>query len=101
MNVYRLVTEDSIEEKILDLQEKKVAVSDAIVNTDNSSMCSMGTDRLLDIFAFRTSGSQESSGARDDTGIRSSFDLDALFERYSEDYESLSVDRFLKSLQSS
>jgi len=96
VNVYRLVTEGSVEEKILALQEKKIAVSDAIVNTDNSSMCSMGTDRLLDIFAFRTTTGV--SGTRDDASVESSFDLDALFDRYSEDYESLSVDKFIKSL---
>lgn len=95
--MYRLVTEETIEEKIIDLQEKKIAVSDAIVNTENSSMYSMGTDRLLDIFAFRTSQEGSGSAGNDDTGP--SFDLDALFERYSEDYAGMSIDKFLKSLQ--
>ena len=32
------------------LQRTKLAMSNAIINTDNSTMFSMGTDRLLDLF---------------------------------------------------
>lgn len=94
VSVYTLVTEDSIEERILDLQRRKVAVSEAIVNTDNSTMYSMGTDRLLDIFTFRSN--QETHHGNED-GM--SFDLDALVERCGDDYASLTVDQFLKSLK--
>ncbi len=34
----------------MSLQTAKLAISDAIVNTDNSTMFSMGTDKLLDLF---------------------------------------------------
>ena len=37
VHVYKLVTADSIEEKIMTLHEKKIAMSKAIVNTKNSS----------------------------------------------------------------
>lgn len=50
MKVYRLITSDSVEEKIMALQKAKLIISDAIVNTDNSTMFSMGTDKLLDLF---------------------------------------------------
>ncbi|ACI64555.1 predicted protein, partial [Thalassiosira pseudonana CCMP1335] len=50
VNVYRLITTDTIEEKIMKLQQRKQTTSDAVVNTENSTMYSMGTDRLLDIF---------------------------------------------------
>lgn len=56
VNVYRLITMDTIEEKIMDMQRVKMAMSDAIVNSDNSTMYSMGTDRLLDIFTVNGSG---------------------------------------------
>ncbi|EEC50024.1 predicted protein, partial [Phaeodactylum tricornutum CCAP 1055/1] len=52
--VYRLVLVDSIDQRIMKLQEKKLAMSEAIVNADNSTMFSMGTDRLLDIFTMRS-----------------------------------------------
>jgi hypothetical protein len=34
------------------VQEIKVAMSESIVNAENSSMYSMGTDKLLDLFTF-------------------------------------------------
>jgi hypothetical protein len=46
----------------MELQGKKVAMSNTIVN-DNSKMFSMGTDRLLDIFTFRSE--QESQTTED------------------------------------
>ena len=48
--MYRLFTKNTIEEKIMALQRKKLEISDAIINTDNSTMFSMGTDKLLDLF---------------------------------------------------
>lgn len=94
VNVYRLIMKDTIEDKIMELQRKKVAVSNAIVNSDNSSMYSMGTDRLLDIFTFRSD--QEGTGNRkEDSG----YDLDALMERYGEDYATLSVDEFVRNFR--
>ena len=48
--MYRLITGNTIEEKIMALQKTKLVISDAIINTDNSTMFSMGTDRLLDLF---------------------------------------------------
>ncbi|GKY99618.1 hypothetical protein MPSEU_000916000 [Mayamaea pseudoterrestris] len=89
LNVYNLVTSDSVEEKIMLLQKKKVAVSEAIVNTENSSLYSMGTDRLLDIFTARTN-----DAASDGAPI----DLDALAENLCEEYESLSVEKFLENV---
>jgi hypothetical protein len=85
---------DTIEEKIMELQRKKVAVSNAIVNSDNSSMYSMGTDRLLDIFTFRSD--QEGTGNRKE---ESGYDLDALMEGYVEDYATLSVDEFVRNFR--
>ena len=94
VNVYRIIMEGSIEEKILKLQEKKIAVSGAIVNSENSTMYQMGTERLLDIFSFK--GGNESN----ETGGQGDYDLDALMERFAEDYSSLSVHDFAKTLLS-
>jgi TATA-binding protein-associated factor len=92
VHVYQLVTVNSIEERAMALHERKLAMSAAIVNTDNSSLYSMGTERLLDIFQFRSESSEGSSNNGD-------FDdnLDALVERYKDEYQSLSIDDFIKS----
>lgn len=92
VNVYRIVTCDSIEEQILRLQEKKIAVSEAVVNSENSSMYSMGTDRLLDIFNTRT---------EDDEAMKIDFDLEGLLEQCAKDYASLTVSSFSKNHEKS
>eukprot|EP00814_Leptocylindrus_danicus_P004003 CAMPEP_0116004140 /NCGR_PEP_ID=MMETSP0321-20121206/435_1 /TAXON_ID=163516 /ORGANISM="Leptocylindrus danicus var. danicus, Strain B650" /LENGTH=493 /DNA_ID=CAMNT_0003472405 /DNA_START=27 /DNA_END=1508 /DNA_ORIENTATION=+ len=83
VNVYRLVTSNSIEEKIMQIQKVKMAMSDAIVNTENSSMFSIGTDRLLDLFSVEGDKTIERKETEDDA--------DFLEEQYS----SLSVEGFL------
>lgn len=90
VNVYRLVTADSIEEKIMKLHEAKLAMTDAIVNTDNSKMFSMGTDRLLDIFRFRSENAQNSKSSQ-----KLSNTLDTLVELYEDEYQDLSEFDFL------
>lgn len=95
VNIYRLITQDSIEEKILLLQDKKMKVADAVVNTDNSTMYSMGTDRLLDIFSTRDAPSGDDSTS----AIKIDYDLEALCERSSEDYANLSVNQFTGSFR--
>jgi len=55
VKVYRFITQESIEENIMAVQKVKIAMSNAIVNTDNSTLFSMGTDRLLDLFTTNDS----------------------------------------------
>jgi len=94
VNVYSLVTADSIEENIMKLHEVKLAMSEAIVNTENSTLFSMGTDRLLDIFRFRSeTGSKENSEDLSKT-------LDALVDRYEEEYQDLSERYFVTGFTS-
>lgn len=50
VRIFRIICENSIEEKIMKVQGIKLKMSKAIVTTENSSFCSMGTERLLDIF---------------------------------------------------
>jgi hypothetical protein len=82
----------------MNLQEKKIAVSNAIVNTDNSTLFSMGTDRLLDIFTCRSSSHQNQEETKKEQG-NSGYDLDSLVDRYKDDYASLSVSDFVRALQ--
>lgn len=93
MSVYRIVSEDSIDEAIMAIQAKKLALSRSIVNSDNSSLLQMGTERLLDIFQVRNSPERQSSKNNE-----LAVDLDALLETYREDYSSLSIGEFIKAL---
>jgi TATA-binding protein-associated factor len=96
VDVYKLVTLDSIEESILILQEKKKQVADNVINTENSTMYSMGTDRLLDIFSL--SRKEVESG---DNTAKLDCDLDGLVERCTEDYKNLSVSQFTERFTNS
>ena len=98
VNVYRLVTKDTIEEQILAIGEKKLAMSKAIVNTDNSTMFSMGTDRLLDIFSCRSDQQNEGSNS-DQRNDHGGFNLEALVESYKDEYAVLGMNDFLRCLQ--
>src|SRR5213078_1800529 len=43
---YRLIAKDTVEEKVLKLQESKRALADAIINQDNSLISKMGREEL-------------------------------------------------------
>lgn len=61
VNVYRLITRGTLEEKIMGLQRFKLQIANTIVNKDNQSFQSMDTSQLLDL--FNTSDSEgKSSG---------------------------------------
>jgi SNF2 family DNA or RNA helicase len=49
VSVYRLVARDTIEDRILALQEKKRDLADAIVEGKRESLMSMSKDELLDL----------------------------------------------------
>jgi len=50
VNVYRLITKNTIEEKIMSLQKFKLNISNNVVNRENSSFKSMDTVNLVDLF---------------------------------------------------
>lgn len=52
VNVYRLLTRDSLEDKIMGLQRFKLDVANSVVNQDNVSLKSMDAGRLLDLFTL-------------------------------------------------
>lgn len=52
VNVYRLITRKSLEEKIMGLQKFKLLTANTVVSDENASMETMGTDQLLDLFAL-------------------------------------------------
>ena len=52
VSVYRLVTRDTLEEKIMSLQAFKRHVAQTVVSQQNASLATMNTEQLLDLFAF-------------------------------------------------
>lgn len=89
VNVYKIITKDSIEESILTLQDKKIQVTEAIVNNENSTMYSMGTERLLDLFHIR-----EQNGTDGSDALEFDYDLEGVVEKCANDYKTLTVNTF-------
>ena len=56
VNVYRLLTRDSLEDKIMGLQRFKLDVANSVVNQDNVSLKTMDAGRLLDLFTLDQDG---------------------------------------------
>uniref|UniRef100_W5L4U2 B-TFIID TATA-box binding protein associated factor 1 n=1 Tax=Astyanax mexicanus TaxID=7994 RepID=W5L4U2_ASTMX len=52
VNVYRLITRGTLEEKIMGLQKFKMSIANTVISQDNSSLQSMGTDQLLNLFTL-------------------------------------------------
>lgn len=71
VNVYRLITKNTLEEKIMGLQKFKMNIASTIVNQQNAGLSSMGTNQLLDLFdieeggavATPDDGTEETAGA--------------------------------------
>ncbi|XP_065193343.1 TATA-binding protein-associated factor 172-like [Sycon ciliatum] len=60
VNVYRLVTRGTMEERIMSLQRFKLGIANSVVTAENSSLSSMDTHQLLDLFQ----GEEKSSVTR-------------------------------------
>ena len=63
VNVYRLLTRGTLEERIMGLQRFKLDVANAVVNTDNASLASMDTSQILDLFTPPSQASNQSQAA--------------------------------------
>lgn len=50
VNVYRLITRNTLEEKIMGLQKFKLNIASTVVNQQNAGLSSMDTDQILDLF---------------------------------------------------
>lgn len=61
VNVYRLITRGTLEEKIMGLQKFKLNIANSVVNQQNSGLQSMDTDQILDLFNVSSDGAQSSS----------------------------------------
>ncbi|XP_074093959.1 histone acetyltransferase 1 [Cotesia typhae] len=52
VNVYRLITRSTVEEKIMGLQKFKLYTANTVITIDNSSLDTMRTEQLLDLFSL-------------------------------------------------
>ncbi|KAH7350452.1 hypothetical protein BKA66DRAFT_575755 [Pyrenochaeta sp. MPI-SDFR-AT-0127] len=84
VNVYRIVTRGTLEEKILSLQRFKIDVASTVVNQQNAGLGSMQTDQILDLFNVSADSNDPAalppppSNAKDDgTGIDENDAVDA------------------------
>ena len=50
VQVYRMIMKDSIEEKILKMQERKANLADSFVEGNNGSLSKMSKEQILDLF---------------------------------------------------
>lgn len=101
VNVYRLITKGTLEEKIMGLQKFKTMVSSTVINQDNSGLGTMNVDQLFDLFErdiFSRDNQVDKDQNKNDT--KSSF-LDLLPELWdSQQYETeYDLTNFVSSLK--
>ncbi|KAH7908585.1 hypothetical protein BJ138DRAFT_1157339 [Hygrophoropsis aurantiaca] len=63
VNVYRLITKGTLEEKIMGLQRFKLNIANSVVTQQNSGLASMDTDLVLDLFK-RTTDDEDAAAAK-------------------------------------
>ncbi|KAK7208345.1 hypothetical protein BZA70DRAFT_273502 [Myxozyma melibiosi] len=68
VNVYRLITRNTVEDKIMGLQRFKMNIANTIVNQQNSGLSTMDTDQILDLFDVGDGGGSNGAAAVDAAG---------------------------------
>ncbi|XP_030571799.1 TATA-binding protein-associated factor 172 [Drosophila novamexicana] len=63
VNVYRLITRNSLEEKIMSLQKFKILTANTVVSADNASLQTMGTSQIFDLFNVGNKASNSGAAA--------------------------------------
>ncbi|XP_068672856.1 TATA-binding protein-associated factor 172-like [Montipora foliosa] len=103
VNVYRLITRGTLEEKIMGLQKFKLNIANTVISQDNSSLTTMDTGQLLDLFTVEKEKKKETSMAhQNDTGKASlKTMMENLGELWDEEqYETeYNLDNFIESLK--
>uniref|UniRef100_A0A3Q3GTZ7 BTAF1 RNA polymerase II, B-TFIID transcription factor-associated n=1 Tax=Labrus bergylta TaxID=56723 RepID=A0A3Q3GTZ7_9LABR len=100
VNVYRLITRGTLEEKIMGLQKFKMSIANTVISQDNSSMQSMGTDQLLNLFTLdKGEKAEQSASTSGKSSMKSVLDgLGELWDQQQYDSE-YNLDTFMHSLQ--
>merc|ERR1712123_335667 len=104
VNVYRLITRNTVEEKIMSLQRFKLNIANTLVSSDNSSMNTMSTGQILDLFSLQSNNDKKTKKKGDKKkqgvgggggGINLVNDLSELWEEREYDAE-FKVNEFLE-----
>ncbi|KAF8001682.1 hypothetical protein HF325_004183 [Metschnikowia pulcherrima] len=110
VNVYRLITKSTLEEKIMGLQKFKMNIASTIVNQQNAGLASMDTNQLLDLFDVDENATKvDSNGEKKDKNIQEDLtgglvpsdavgELGQLWDesQYEDEYN---LDNFIKTLK--
>lgn len=102
VNVYRLITRKSLEEKIMGLQKFKLITANTVVSDENASMETMGTDQLFDLFNLTDNNTRSANSVESTSGnvtMKQALDgLPELWEdkQYDEEYD---LTQFLQGLK--
>ncbi|XP_076141216.1 TATA-binding protein-associated factor 172-like isoform X1 [Alosa pseudoharengus] len=103
VNVYRLITRGTLEEKIMGLQKFKMSIANTVISQENASLQSMGTDQLLNLFTLdkdeKAERSEPSSSSSEKASMKAVLDgLGDLWDQQQYDTE-YNLDSFMHSLQ--
>uniref|UniRef100_A0A8C4F195 BTAF1 RNA polymerase II, B-TFIID transcription factor-associated n=1 Tax=Dicentrarchus labrax TaxID=13489 RepID=A0A8C4F195_DICLA len=100
VNVYRLITRGTLEEKIMGLQKFKMSIANTVISQDNASMQSMETGQLLNLFTLdKGEKGEHSPSTSGKSSIKSVLDgLGELWDQQQYDTE-YNLDTFMHSLQ--
>jgi len=100
VTVYRIITKDTLEEKIMGLQKFKLNVANTVVSQDNRALSSMGTSQVLGLFDVGVKNKKEKKVKNSSSkGFKSMVNgLNELWEesQYEDQYN---LDNFIKSMQ--
>eukprot|EP00834_Sanchytrium_tribonematis_P002850 NODE_96_length_20709_cov_1.429161.p19 type:complete len:109 gc:universal NODE_96_length_20709_cov_1.429161:3234-3560(+) len=94
VNVYRLITSGTLEEKIMNVQRFKMNIANEIVNQQNAGLQSMGTDQLLDLFEI----SEEPIKVKTNTNSSGPPILQELGELYDDDQYNENIDSYMSKI---
>ncbi|XP_062927802.1 TATA-binding protein-associated factor 172 isoform X2 [Mobula hypostoma] len=100
VNIYRLITRGTLEEKIMGLQKFKMSIANTIISQENASLQSMGTDQLLDLFTLDKDGQEnKGSGSTEKSSVKAILEnLGELWDQQQYDTE-YNLDNFMHSLK--
>ncbi|OWZ77626.1 TATA-binding protein-associated factor [Cryptococcus neoformans Bt85] len=96
VNVYRLITRGTLEEKIMGLQRFKLNIASSVVTQQNAGLGSMNTGEVLDLFKVSVEGEPGKTKSAGMGAVSMSKMLEELDELPPEDeYAELSLSNFL------
>ncbi|XP_060522113.1 TATA-binding protein-associated factor 172 [Cylas formicarius] len=99
VNVYRLITRATLEEKIMGLQKFKVQTANTVISGENSKLETMGTEQLLDLFSHNAGSDEGASSSKGSNGVKAILEsLPELWDhkQYDEQYD---LSNFMSKLQ--